>query len=384
MQKSRYSGRVFNSLRVLGETGANQGNLIIARCTKDGCGKDVSLTRLELLSGTKTDCGTHTAIPQTPSKGARLTQEQGERLGQELLAQDIAEREAIEMRPVREQQQRLSETLRQLKATEEDALRAFWALDLQKISDLGISAAPIDNWVGLEPNTGTRDEKAELKGWVDAKHDLADSGITLSDQGWTRVGSFAQVQAHKLGSDISTAESWSRCVQRLYQLGVFQDGELTGAENLDAFMNPVPVERPKPQPTFDDVLRSTDTDDRAASQRLKAAVEDSWLDDVSPTCGEWVQSIKDNFGITLNKSQMDAAFSYFTKTNSNYNDPKAYDACRVYLVKAGNLPPTALTCGDVVSAQFETGEIDSREYFRLSQRLREQGLENRPRAEASL
>jgi hypothetical protein len=369
MKKCSISGRQYGDLKVLGMTTGNQ---LICRCS---CGGDCLATRVELESGKK-DCGHSTPIQKTPSRAYRISEAEGQRLGEQLLA----EAEEEKMAPVRAIEAKTNDVLRKLKVEEESVLKTFWALPLAEIAKLGIGAAPVDNWLRLESSEAARDSKAEALAYRACKSDFEDAGITLSGDGWARVGSYLQVQAAKLGVNIATAESWSRAVQRLYELGVFQEGEISG--DLAQFnpRSPVPESKPK---TFDDVLRESG-DSRADDERLRNVVVDAWTDEVGALAIEWGQSLQKNFGLTLTAEHKRWCLQYFRNAGLNVTDPRSLDRCRVEAVNRGIFPPTCLTCGEVLTQQLDGGQVTEQAFLYHAERLRQRGLWNAPRAAAEM
>jgi hypothetical protein len=243
------------------------GNQLICRCS---CGGDCLATRVELESG-KRDCGHSTPITKTPSRAYRISEAEGQRLGEQLLA----EAEEEKLAPVRAIEAKTNALLSKLKAEDESVLKTFWALRLEDIARRGIAAAPVDVYVRLTARETPRDGQQEALAYRACRADYESAGITLSGDGWARVGSYLQVQAAKLGMDIAQAHSWELAVQRLHELGVFAEGELTG--DLNAVLNPEPVNEPE-QNSLDDVLRDDDGS-RSNEQRVRDAVTDAWADE---------------------------------------------------------------------------------------------------------
>ena len=371
MKRSAISGRQYNSLRVLGQ--ASIGQQLICRCD---CGQDCLVTRAELESGSRKDCGHSTPITKTESRFVQRSQAEGQRLGEQLLAEAEQER----MKPIRELEARTNNVLQSLKAENDKLLKAFWSQPLQTIAAAGIAAAPLDPYLTLPTNEAARDGRAEFLAYKAAKDEAEKAGVTLSDDGWSRLGSYLQCQAAKLGSDISNSEAWLKALVRLNEeLDVFAADELPNRDTSNLL--PLPVVELEAEPaskTLDDMFRETG-DSRADDQRLKNAVENDFLNGkVEGLFRDFYEHVRDTFKYTLNAEQLRWIDQYFQQHNLSPMKPANFDTARRAAVQLGIMPSSLLTVGNILEDQYKRAEISDADFLRLS-RLHAADLD-KPRA----
>jgi len=68
---------------------------------------------------------------------------------------------------------------------------------------------------------------------------------------------------------------------------------------------------------------------------------------------QFIAHCKTTWGVDLTEDQQHEIILWFTKNNRSFLDGKAYDACRVNLVRRGILPPGCLTEDEQLANSIE-------------------------------
>jgi hypothetical protein len=278
-------------------------------------------------------------------------------------------------RPIKAAQAANEKLLREIAETQAKTVARFYSQDLSRFAAAGIENAPVDEWGDYPERVGSRDKSAEAAGYRAFKAGLASNGCTLTETGWSRLGSYLEVLAQHRNINMADTRSWSIALERLHDLDVFQSGELQG------YSGPVEPESEAIPATesLDEVFASTSGETREGEAKIRSAVSVEYYErEIGPIWRQWQASLYDNFNrLVLTESQKKAAYDFFVRNNLAFHVPSNYDRCRRGLVKMGVLSPDCLTPEEKVEQLLDRDLSDRNnrvEFVRQQNELQRQGL----------
>jgi len=284
-------------------------------------------------------------------------------------------------RPLREAQDKLTATIRQIHS---DAA-SFWALPLETMRradgdaftasyvSLGLPTAPET----ADPKIVARAGRREFDNFVAS---LPGRGYTLSQDGILRFGSMCQCQC-AVGGVWLAPTTLRRIFDWLVQFSCFNPDELVvDTQTVEAARQ---GEQPEPEPTFDDWLTRYDGS-RDADKKLRHALDrEVYSGEFGEMFRKWRDSVRDNFHVSLQTHHFDTVSRFFRERNLSPLRPDSFDAARRHLVNVGLLPETCLTCREVLEAQLRRAEISNKQFLQRCHALNLEGKLDAPRSNAS-
>jgi hypothetical protein len=248
-----------------------------------------------------------------------------------------------------------AEVTAQLKKAE-SATRLYWSQPLRVLAsftnrgdfqpDLGCVFPSTDEQQG-----GSRG-RAEFEKFVNQT--LSQTGLLLSPAGSQRLLYFVLAQAFSENkADMATPATWQIAFDRLNELRCFNEegGEL-GYDESQRVVEPV-VEQPKPEPGIEALegLNLLRREDEAQARALIA--NEVFNGEAKTVFRQFIAHVLKTFGHELTPDEQREIILWFTNNNRSFLDHKAYDACRVNLVRRGILPPGCLTEDEQLTNSIE-------------------------------
>jgi hypothetical protein len=274
-----------------------------------------------------------------------------------------AAREAEERARAQQEERKLMDQIaastRQLRDAESEPIAAYWRQDLATIGKNGIGMAMSDPWLIAE-KTAVRMQDAELNRYKSFKSELAQKGITLSDSGWSRLGSYLTVAAQMQQADLTVRDTWLNALLRLSSLNCFAAGELQGEPAL--LVKPE-QQQVTPSRTRSDIERELLSlgDSRQDNLRAKELLSELLFGErgeAKAMYDEWLLHLEQVHRFVPSPEQEKAVIEYFRRTNSSYVSSKSYNACRVALVKSGVFPQTSGNIPMLTKDELAAWDID--------------------------
>lgn len=285
-------------------------------------------------------------------------------------ARKAAEQEKL-MAPVRESETRL----RQAAAEATKKVQKFWSLSMQDVSDYGIDFSPLDP-IG-DYTEGPRDKKAEIAAYTDAEHYLTGEGVTLSPEGWNRVGGYLEALHHHRNVSLASADSWLKAVDRLSSLGCFAGGELTGYENLTSRKPKQATVTPEPTPTWS-AVQGLSTERRDDRKKVLEAVAEDFTGEIAAFFGLWQEQLARDYNYYIPDALIKRVLRYVTDQNLNPLRHETWNIVRRVFVKNGWFPAGMLTEREKLSELCETQDISNRDVRRAINLKNRELLESEP------
>jgi hypothetical protein len=255
------------------------------------------------------------------------------------------EREKAE-RPIREQQEQITASLRQLQklATE------YWSQPVATLAknlrselskDSGFFTPVVRDQFTIE------EAQAAFDIWCDTEMQKTTGYSFATFDGGSRCVLYGVSQAHH-GSDMSQPTSWAAAFARTLQLAIYQPGELS----FDKSKAPKAVEAPAPQPKIEDIdnysLEST-----AGRKAALAVVEELASSEAAEMCRLWLDQLKRDYDFTPTDAQIKHVVAWFNRNNKNWLRHEAYNECRRSLVSQFIFPEHMLTRDERQSREME-------------------------------
>jgi hypothetical protein len=216
------------------------------------------------------------------------------------------------------------------------------------ISDMGVAFETTEKPV---PSAG-RNECLEFLERLTAR-----TGYCLNSVGQHRLLMYGVSQCLAQCADLSRESTWEKSFSRLVELDAFGD-ELGFDENLRTEFEPAPQE---PEPTAAD-LESIDTSSRAgqriAEDILSRAI---FQGEAKQVFREWLDSLKNNFDYEMPPEVQREVVQWFLANRRSWLDRKAYDDCRLNLIRRSVIPASCLTEVDRLNWEIED-EYDTTTY----------------------
>jgi hypothetical protein len=276
------------------------------------------------------------AAPQGGRQTFRAFQEQERQREQE---EQRRRQEAID-RPVREAQEQIAATLREIRATQSEAVKTFWSQDLASIGTQGIEARGA--FFDLTLPTGTQ-EQAD----VVATFNNFIKPLNLSDEQVRKFGSFVTVQKHRgvIVDENSIAQMWDA----LADLDVMPVRAMPQVARVEE------VEQPK---DFISEIEHMDTSTREGRERAKALATEAHLTGpVRETFYAWKQHLYNDYGFSPTDAQSEFVVNFIQSTGRDYLDKRSWDAARLHCVRIGLFPQNLKTPAERLADSIETQDM---------------------------
>jgi hypothetical protein len=317
------------------------------------------------------------SLPVSPVTEYKSDETRAQFYAREAAEQNVrkaAEQEKL-MAPVRESETRL----RQAAAEATKKVQKFWSLSMQDVSDYGIDFSPLDP-IG-DYTEGPRDKKAEIAAYTDAEHYLTGEGVTLSPEGWNRVGGYLEALHHHRNVSLASADSWLKAVDRLSLLGCFAGGELTGYENLTSRKPKQATVTPEPTPTWS-AVEGLSTEDRGQRKKVLEAVGEDYTSEVAAFVMLWRDQVARDYNYYIPDDILKRALRWCEDTNQNPLRHETWNICRRVFTKNGwMLKPDGsmlLTEREKLSDLCDTQDISNRDVRRQINLKNRELLESEP------
>jgi hypothetical protein len=272
----------------------------------------------------------------------------------ERLAREEQEAAAAGQRRFQSVQNDFDQTLRELDKNQKELTQQLWGRPLDCIDNPA-------SWSGdlaADPTIGLQDAVKRFDIQTDASNLRAVAvefevnakeltGYLLNEDGAKRLLYFAFAQAIH-GKDLMNVAAWVTCFERLLECGCFDDGEIEFHHAKKATPRPRPVEQPEPEPTYADLEAASEMRD---IHRIADRLYNLQTNDIAAA---WSQSLRTNFGLSLNQEQIKAVHEWFdANPTQSWVSHRSYDLCRLALVRNGIFPPTATTAVERFSRELE-------------------------------
>jgi len=247
-------------------------------------------------------------------------------------------------------------------------VKAFYSLPLAEMGGYPVEAAPVDyvRPLGREfiVRTSPRDHKNEVKIYWAFRNALAtERGTTLTEEGWTRLGSW--VASLLENADIqSSADVWEEGLHRLQSLGCFS----ANCEELfdyrprpEQVLPPMPVAQPKPDARpFDERLEAIDSSTRAGAATQKSLVIQEIYKDIRSAFYRFAEECRALFFKEEFTTEEIQAMTRIVEARSlNANTVKGWHTARVLGVRNETVRPLFLTPDEQLSLRYDRGEFDT-------------------------
>jgi hypothetical protein len=261
------------------------------------------------------------------------------------------------MVPVRAGEEELNHALREQAAR----VKKFFSLPIQAMADIGgVEFAPNDLIGDYPIQEGPKDGKADAAAYRRCKENLASAGCTLSTDGWNRLGTYLAVLHYHRNINVASVDSWAIGLERLFTLGVFQDGEITGY--VPATHEPVdtPAPEPDPQATLDKLLETTSAESYEGRKKLVDAVSALASSEFAPLADEWIRHLGSTHGIYPTESDMTKIVNFFQRNNLYWGDRRSFDKARRYMILVEkSWPISALSESERLGLEIENSDINN-------------------------
>jgi hypothetical protein len=194
--------------------------------------------------------------------------------------------------------------------------------------------------------------RAEFEKFVNQT--LSQTGFVLSPAGSQRLLYFVLAQAFSENkADMANPATWQIAFDRLNDLRCFNEeaGEL-GYDASQRVVAPV-VEQLEAEPGIEALegLNMLRREDAALAHQIVA--REVFNGEAKVVFRQFIAHVLKTFGHELTPDEQREMILWFTANNRSFLDGKAYDACRVNLVRRGILPPGCLTEDEQLANSIE-------------------------------
>jgi hypothetical protein len=289
------------------------------------------------------DLGRVSITPDKGTEGYETRKEYFDRIAREEREQKAAEQKRIEaeqrakedeaMRPLREEARKQSERL-----------KLFWSSPLDRIATFGVELT-LNDLVGDYPlQTEPKDGKADTTAYRRFKEQLASRGVTLTEDGWTRLGTYLASLYYHRNISLADVRSWELGFTRLYNdLGVFQaTGEVQGEFRSEPATEPAVRQEPAPALTMNDLM-NVDAGTQEGRREAKRIADDLYSIQAAGLYQQWIDHIREKFGYSVTRKDADRIAEWFTTNNKSWLQFDNFNQVKRYLVSIHHWPESMLT-----------------------------------------
>ena len=234
--------------------------------------------------------------------------------------------------------------------------RAYWIQSLAHLAEcIGSNIFEADfgaTYPSTDEQQGGARGRAEFEEFVNVT--LPKRGFLLSSSGSQRLLYFVLAQAFSENrADMSNPETWNTAFDRLYALDCF---DITNAEvgydESQRVVEPV-VEQPEPEPGIEALegLNMLRREDQVLAAKIVA--NEVFNGGAKTVFRQFIAHVLKTFDHELTPDEQREIILWFTANNRSFLDHKAYDACRVNLVRRGVLPHGCLTEDEQLANSIE-------------------------------
>jgi hypothetical protein len=262
-------------------------------------------------------------------------------------------------------------------AQHENAARAYWSQPVAVLARALQNNDPTAYMGAVFATTQTPQPNEGQEVFVEAYDRIQRTGHVLSPVGRQRVLLMAVHQCLAQNADLSNTETYITCFNKLLEWDAFEQSgvlELGYDENKkEVLPEPVAQER---RLTVDD-LESIDTETREGEKIAHQIIAEAVFgDEAASVFHRFIAHVAKTFGHDISADEQREIILWFQKNNRNFLDHRAYDQCKVNLVRRGILPSTCLTEEEVLAGSIENEDTQSYESRR---RLKQEILAARRR-----
>jgi hypothetical protein len=221
----------------------------------------------------------------------------------------------------------------------------------------------LDSFVGLED--GTFDQSASETSYLEfIKTAPSLVGHAVNEgNGRQRLASFGLAQSIVGNKRVTTAADWTKCFLRLLDCEAYRDGELTACPEQKTAVEPAPTrparrEGSPQEPTYAD-LEALNLSTREGMKDAHRIADRLYNLEVNEVAAAWSESLRVNFGLSLDAVQIQAVHDWFAKNPTmSWKSPRSFDLCRLALVRNHIFPQTAMTNVE----RFNRDEMESADF----------------------
>jgi hypothetical protein len=241
-------------------------------------------------------------------------------------------------------------------------VKSFFSKSLSVIDD-NIENAPVDF---MDYPEGPRDPQAESAAGKEFEQIIESSGCTLTDAGWIRLGHYLGSLRLQRGVSFASASSWAAALDRLFSLGCFAAGEITGYESSVARRETPKTVTPEPSatPTWD-AVSTLSTERREERKKVLDAVGEDFTSEVAAFVGLWLDQLARDYNYYMPDAITKRALQYVTDQNLNPLRHETWNIVRRVFTKNGwMLKPDGtmmLTEREKLSDLCDTSDLSDRE-----------------------
>ena len=260
------------------------------------------------------------------------------------------------------------------------ASRMYWSQDLKHLAGL-LNAGMFEPDFGVQfPRTDQPQNSARGREQFEefVTETLPRKGVFLSDSGSQRLLFYCLAQAFSENhADMSSPETWKLAHERLFSIQAYD--EVNGEVGFDSqrVVEPV-VAQPAPDPTIADletINTQTREGERIAHGILSRAVFNG---EAKAIYLEWLRSLKTSFsGYEMPEHVQREAILWFQNNSRSFLDRRAFDQCRLNLVRRGLMPDMCLTSDDRLAIAVENEDTQGYESRR---RIKQELIASRNRS----
>jgi hypothetical protein len=240
---------------------------------------------------------------------------------------------------------------------------------LKEMAGYPVTAAPVEYSHDYPARSGPRDANAEYAAYQTFRVELAGRGITITDNGAKRIGSYVSALAEGRGIE-PTPATWENALDRLYELGCFSSGEVS---NYQPRPEPV-IQQPvtAQQPGLDELLRTTSAESREGRKRLVEAAEMENFKSADPIYTEWLTHLQQTYGFDVSAEDRRYILNVlFPRNNWSYTRAESYNKARRAMVAQNRWADSLLTKEEMLCREVETTPNDYHQKRGLLRRLRD-------------
>lgn len=242
----------------------------------------------------------------------------------------------------------------------ERTAKVYWSQPVSRLAE-ALQRGDAQAYIGVEftktPEPRPREGKEEC---VAAHEEIQRRfGYVLSPVGRQRVILMAVHQCMAQSASLSHVVTYVKCFEKLLEWGAFEASgtlEIGYDESKKEYVSE-PVEQGRKLSADD--LESIDTGSRTGAELAHQIVADAvWGrgGEAENIFRQFIAHVARTFHYDLSPEDQREIVQWFTKNNRSFLDAKAYDQCKVNLVRRGILPATLLTEDERLCMSLETSQ----------------------------
>jgi hypothetical protein len=267
-----------------------------------------------------------------------------------------------EARKTQALQDQISENLRKVRDAESAPIQKFWQQDLATLGAFGITKTPVDPWLTVETVATRASDAAIFETYKKFRSDIEARGVTLSEDSWSKLGSYLQAASFHGQASLAVASTWREALIRLFTLGSFNEG-ITG-DPLSLIKTEPQPQAPQHEPSFDEVLATTSGETRDGLLTLRDAELKERSQEIMVLYSDWLKSVEQGFGWCPSAEEVKAVTGYMLRMNLPPLAHKSWNTARVACCRNGSITrdPLPLTPDERTAIAIENDPRPTSDY----------------------